>query len=89
MQAAGHHLPRGCYLLPELAGADEAFITVSTGEIVQVAELEGRVIGGACPGPVTTRLAAAYRDLVRRGAGPVASRPEKGEKRCNSRKSTG
>ncbi len=56
----------GCYLLPELAGADEAFITVSTGEIVPVAELEGRVIGGACPGPVTTRLAAAYRDLVRR-----------------------
>jgi branched-chain amino acid aminotransferase len=55
----------GCYLLPELAGADEAFITVSTGEIVPVAELEGRSFGGTCPGPVTTRLAAAYRELVR------------------------
>ncbi len=55
----------GCYLLPELAEADEAFLTVSTGEIVPVASLDGHPLKVACPGPITTRLTEAYRELVK------------------------
>jgi branched-chain amino acid aminotransferase len=53
-------------VLDDLLGADEAFFTVSTGEIVPVAEVEGTSIGFKCPGPITIRLSAAYHDLVKR-----------------------
>ncbi len=53
-------------VLDDLLGADEAFFTVSTGEIVPIAEVEGKGIGFRCPGPITQRLSAAYRDLVRK-----------------------
>lgn len=55
----------GRYTLDDLLGADEAFLSVSTGEIVPIAEVEGTAIGTSCPGPITTRLSLAYRDLVR------------------------
>lgn len=56
-------------VLDDLLGADEAFFTVSTGEIVPIAEVEGTPIGLKCPGPITLRLSAAYHDLVRRELG--------------------
>jgi len=52
--------------LDDLLGADEAFFTMSTGEIVPVAEVEGTPIGLKCPGPITLRLIAAYQGLVKR-----------------------
>ncbi|MEW6553991.1 MAG: aminotransferase class IV [Actinomycetota bacterium] len=55
--------------LEDLLGADEAFFTMSTGEIVPIAEVEGTPIGLRCPGPITIRLSAAYHDLVRRELG--------------------
>jgi branched-chain amino acid aminotransferase len=55
----------GRFLLDDLLGADEAFLSVSTGEIVPVATVEDSSIGEECPGPVTARLARAYRSLVR------------------------
>lgn len=55
----------GLYTLEDLLGADEAFASLSTGEVVPIREVEGGVIGGTCPGPVTSRLASAYRELVR------------------------
>lgn len=57
-------------VLDDLLGADEAFFTVSTGEIVPIAEVEGTPIGLRCPGPITIRLSAAYHTLVRRELGP-------------------
>jgi branched-chain amino acid aminotransferase len=55
--------------LDDLLGADEAFFTVSTGEIVPIAEVEGSSIGFRCPGPITERIAAAYRALVSKELG--------------------
>ncbi len=52
--------------LDDLLGADEAFFTVSTGEIVPIAEVEGTPIGLKCPGSITLRLSAAYHGLVKR-----------------------
>lgn len=54
----------GSYTLEDLMGADEAFLTASTGEILPVAEVEEKAIGLACPGLVTTRLTSAFRELV-------------------------
>lgn len=50
--------------LEELLQADEAFITNSLIEIVPVTEVSGKRIGKGKPGPVTKRLASAYRGLV-------------------------
>jgi branched-chain amino acid aminotransferase len=56
----------GLLALDELLQADEAFFTVSTGEIVPIAEVEGTSIGFKCPGPITVRLADAYKQLVKK-----------------------
>jgi branched-chain amino acid aminotransferase len=55
----------GRFTLDDLMSADEAFLSVSTGEIVPIARVEDTTIGAECPGPITTRLSRAYRGLVR------------------------
>jgi branched-chain amino acid aminotransferase len=52
-----------------LLDADEAFLTNSLIELLPVRKVGDRVIGGSCPGPLTTRLAAAYQELVSRELG--------------------
>ena len=52
--------------LEELMQADEAFITNSLIEIVPVTEVSGKIIGNGKPGPVTKRLAKAYKALVQK-----------------------
>jgi len=52
--------------LDELYTADEAFITNSLIEIVPVTEVSGKTIGVGKPGPMTKRLASAYRRLVKK-----------------------
>jgi branched-subunit amino acid aminotransferase/4-amino-4-deoxychorismate lyase len=59
----------GFYALEDLLGADEAFITVSTGEVVPIGVVEGSTIGGSCPGPITRMLSEAYGQLVRKELG--------------------
>ncbi len=46
---------------PDLAGADEAFITSTTREILPVTKIDGRSVGSGEPGPVTMALANAFR----------------------------
>jgi branched-chain amino acid aminotransferase len=53
----------------ELAGADEVFLTGTGTEIVPVTELAGRPVADGAPGPLTTALMGAYRNVVR-GAEP-------------------
>ncbi len=51
-------------VLADLGRADEVFITGSTMEIVPVARLGSKRVGGGRPGPVTRLLAMAYRSVV-------------------------
>lgn len=44
--------------------ADEAFFTGTAAEITPIRELDRRVIGAGCRGPVTARLQARYFDVV-------------------------
>ena len=70
--AEGIRCEQGAYPPSELYQADEAFLTVSTGEVVPVREIEGRSLFGPCPGPHTTLLASAYRRLVGEETGRAA-----------------
>jgi branched-chain amino acid aminotransferase len=45
--------------------ADEAFFTGTASEIVGIRQVDGRVIGGGGPGPVTRDLATRFRALTR------------------------
>jgi len=53
----------------DLLDADEVFLTNSIMEVLPVTRVEAREIGNGEPGPVTRRLAQAYRDLVARETG--------------------
>lgn len=48
--------------------ADEAFLTGTTTEVMPVAKIDDWQVGDGNPGPITSRLAAAYRELVRQAA---------------------
>lgn len=45
--------------------AEEAFLTYTSGGLIPILELDGRKIGGTCPGSVTKLLTAEYRKMVR------------------------
>ena len=47
----------------DLHAADEAFVTGTFGGLTPVREVDGQVLPQALPGPVTTRLRAAYEAL--------------------------
>ncbi len=49
----------------DLLGADEAFITSTLKEIMAIARVGERPIGGGRQGPITARLHAAYREKTR------------------------
>jgi branched-chain amino acid aminotransferase len=51
----------------ELYAADEALVTGTGTGIAHVAEVDGRRIGGAEPGPVARRLIELYEDVLERG----------------------
>jgi branched-chain amino acid aminotransferase len=55
--------------LGALAQADEAFLSSTTREVQPIARVDGAALPAA-PGPVTARLAAAFRDLVTRNPDP-------------------
>ena len=46
--------------------AEECCLTGSAAELIPVTELDGRVIGSGKAGPITTKILAAYRELVRK-----------------------
>ncbi|MDQ3932495.1 MAG: aminotransferase class IV [Actinomycetota bacterium] len=58
--------------LAELLGAEEAFLTASTRELVPLVRVDDVPIGSGSPGPMTRTLHEAYRAEVRR---EVASSP--------------
>jgi branched-chain amino acid aminotransferase len=58
----------------DVFGADEAFLTSTSKEIVPIVRVDSRSIGDGRPGPVTRRLLEAYRakarEVTRAAAGP-------------------
>ena len=46
----------------DLLGADEAFLTSTTREIVPIVKVDDSVVGSGRPGAVTRGLLAAYRE---------------------------
>lgn len=64
IDAAQEDLP-----LSALGGADEAFLTSSTREVQAIFSVDGGMLPAA-PGPVTTRLAAAFAALVAENIDP-------------------
>src|SRR5207302_11430352 len=52
--------------LAELAGVDELFLSGTTIEVLPIARVDGRAVGGGTPGPVTRKLQAAYQAEVER-----------------------
>ncbi len=54
--------------LDELFHAQEAFLTNSLIEVMPLIEVDGKPIGSGRPGPVTRRLIADYKRMVRMGA---------------------
>ena len=49
----------------DLFGADEAFLTSTTRELVPIVHVDGRQIGGGVPGPITRALLGAFRRKAR------------------------
>jgi branched-chain amino acid aminotransferase len=49
----------------DLFGADEAFLTSTTREVVPIVRVDDRVIGSGKPGPITTQLLAGFRARTR------------------------
>lgn len=55
----------------DLFNADECFITGTAAEIVPVVKIDGRVIGGGKPGPLTRKLVQRYHALTRVSGEPI------------------
>jgi branched-chain amino acid aminotransferase len=62
-RAHGVRIEPGDFPTSEVAAADEAFVTGTFGGITPVREIDGRVLPGSLPGPVTQRLRQLYADL--------------------------
>lgn len=46
----------------ELRGADEAWLTSSTKEVLAIVRLDGKAVGGGVPGPLFRRMYALYQE---------------------------
>jgi branched-chain amino acid aminotransferase len=58
----------------DLLGADEAFLTSTTRELVPIVRVDDRVIGNGKPGPITRKLLQAFRDQAQVLTKPAGSR---------------
>ena len=50
----------------ELRGADEAWLTSSTKEVLAIVRLDGKAVGKGIPGPLFRRMYALYQDYKER-----------------------
>ncbi len=53
--------------------ADECFLTGTAAEVIPVIKADGRPIGTGKPGPITTKIIARFRELVRSTGTPIYS----------------
>lgn len=59
------HIPirLGNFTLPDVYGAEEAFVTGTFGGLTPVRSVDGRILPAALPGPMTARLRELYAQL--------------------------
>jgi len=57
----------------DLFGADEAFLTSTTREVVPIVQVDDRTIGRGRPGPITQSLLEGYRRKAQALTGPQAA----------------
>ena len=62
--AAGIPTATRAFSLTDVYDAEEAFVTGTFGGLTPVTAVDGRAIGGAVPGTMTTRLRELYRAAV-------------------------
>ena len=62
----GDSVPVGDYSLTQFYAADEVFVTGTMGGLAPVTAIDGRVIGGGAPGPVTGQLTGLFAELTAR-----------------------
>lgn len=55
----------------DLYTGDEIFVTGTAAEVAPVTKVDGRIIGGGKPGPVTKGLMAAFRELTQTTGTPI------------------
>lgn len=53
--------------------ADECFLTGTAAEVIPVIKVDGRSIGNGSPGPISTRMIARFREMVRESGTPIYS----------------
>jgi branched-chain amino acid aminotransferase len=63
-EAAGVPIATGDFSLYDVYLADEAFLTATSFSILPVAQVNGKALRAAVPGPVTQKLLAKWSDLV-------------------------
>ena len=63
-RGAGLAVREGAFTVEEVYAADEAFVTGTFGGLTPAVTLDGRTIGNGTVGPVTQRLAIAYREAL-------------------------
>lgn len=63
-RALGYQVEIGALTLEDLLRADEAFFTGTAVEVLPIREVDGQLIGGPSPGPVTRIIQRAYYDAV-------------------------
>ena len=55
----------------DVFNADECFLTGTGAELIPVTKVDGRVIGGGKPGPVTKKLVEEYHALTKVSGEPI------------------
>jgi branched-chain amino acid aminotransferase len=70
-EAAGLSREVGDYTLAQFYAADEVFVSGTMGGLTPVTALDGRIISGGSPGPVTKRMTELFADLTARTGEPV------------------
>ena len=66
LEKMGLQVVEGFFDVADIAQADEMFLTSTTREVVPIARVDGKPIGGGKPGPVTLVLLQAYRAAIER-----------------------
>jgi branched-chain amino acid aminotransferase len=64
-RAQGMMVTEGAFLDSDFFSADEAFLTVTSREVIPIVRCDHHVIGPGIPGPVTRQLHQVYRQRVR------------------------